>query len=53
MANVVLFAVHRIVSEYAERIYAYMENAKKLLVYLENTPRAIKMCISQLIKTQI
>ncbi len=25
----VLFAVHKIVSEYAERIYAYMEKAQR------------------------
>jgi hypothetical protein len=28
-ANLVLFAVHKIVSEYAERIYAYGEDAKR------------------------
>jgi hypothetical protein len=33
-ANLGLFAVHKIVSEYAERIYAYMEK----------TPRATKLC---------
>jgi len=27
--NVGLFAVHKIVSEYAERTYAYMENTQK------------------------
>ena len=36
MANLGLFAVNKIVSEYAERIYAY----------LEKTPRATKLCIS-------
>ncbi len=35
MANLGLFAVHKIVSEYAERIYAYMEK----------TPRDTKLCI--------
>ncbi len=34
-ANLGLFALHKIVSEYAERIYAYMEK----------TPRATKLCI--------
>jgi hypothetical protein len=28
-ANVGLFAVHRIVSEYAERIYAYMDKTQR------------------------
>ncbi len=42
-AKLGLFAVHKIVSEYAERLYAYME--KK--------PRATKLCISQLIIIQI
>ena len=43
MANLGLFAVHKIVSEYAERIYAYMEK----------TPRATKQCISRLIIIRI
>jgi hypothetical protein len=30
-ANVGLFAVHRIFSKYAERIYAYMEKTKETL----------------------
>jgi hypothetical protein len=42
-ANLGLFAVHKIVSEYAERIYAYMEK----------TPRATKLCISWLIIIRI
>jgi hypothetical protein len=42
-ANLELFAVHKIFSEYAERIYAYTEK----------TPRDTKLCISQLIIIQI
>ncbi len=42
-ANWWLFAVLKIVSEYAERVYAYMEK----------TPRATKLCISQLLIIQI
>jgi hypothetical protein len=42
-ANLGLFAVHKIVSEYAERIYAYMEK----------TPRVTKLCISRLIIIRI
>jgi hypothetical protein len=38
-ANLGLFAVLKIVSEYAERLYASMEK----------TPRSSKLCISQLI----
>jgi hypothetical protein len=43
-------AVH---GDYAERIYAYMENAKSLSPYSLTTPRDIKVCISRLIKIQI
>jgi hypothetical protein len=42
-ANLGLFAVHKFVSEYAERLY----------VYMEKTPRATKLCLSQLIIKQI
>jgi len=42
-ANLGLFAVHKIVSEYAKRIFAYMEK----------TPRDTKLCMSQLIKIKI
>jgi len=42
-ANLEMFAVHKIFSEYAERIYAY----------IEKTPRDIKLCISQLITIQM
>ncbi len=42
-ANLELFAVHKIFSEYAERIYAY----------IEKTPRDTNLCISQLIIKQI
>jgi hypothetical protein len=38
MANLGLFAVHKIVSDYAERISAYTEK----------TPRDTKLCIFQL-----
>jgi hypothetical protein len=50
-ANVGLFAVHRIFSKYADRIYAYNavhgEDAKRLLAYSPNTTRDIKVRISQ------
>ncbi len=61
-----LFAVHKIISQYAESIEPYSENmrkestvcvhgedAKKLLAYSHNTPRDIKVHISQLIIIQI
>jgi hypothetical protein len=38
-ANLGLFAVHEIVSKYAERIIAYMEK----------TPRNTKLCITHLL----
>jgi hypothetical protein len=41
--NLRLFAVHKIVLEYAERIYAY----------IGKTPRDTKLCVSQLIIIQI
>jgi hypothetical protein len=53
-ANVGLFAVNRIVSQYVERIYADMEKMQRdSFTYQENTPRDIKVCISQLIIIQI
>ncbi len=55
-----IFAVHKIVSEYAENIKrirrihgknlcVHGEDAKRLWVYSPNTPKDIKVCISQLI----
>jgi hypothetical protein len=42
-ANLELFAVDKILSEYAKRIYAY----------IEKTPRDTKLCIFQLLIIQI
>ncbi len=63
-ANVGLFAVLKIVSEYAEslnrirrirrkNLNVYGEYAKSLSAYSLTTPRDIKVCISQLIIIQI
>ncbi len=62
--NVGLFAVHKIVSEYAEtfnrvrkirgkNLCAYGEHAKSLSAYSLTMPRVIKVCISQLILMRI
>jgi hypothetical protein len=63
-ANVGLFAVLKIVSEYAEsfnrirrirrkNLYVYGKYRKSLSAYSLTTPRDIKVCISQLIITKI
>jgi|LakMenEpi03Aug12_release.lakeMendotaPanAssembly.Ray.scaffolds.fasta_scaffold1108978_1 hypothetical protein len=63
-ANAGLFAVLKIVSEYAEsfnrirrirrkNLYVYGEYSKSLSAYSLTTPRDIKVCISQLIVIQI
>ena len=64
MANVGLFAVHRIFSEYTESInsikricgknlWVYREHVKSLSACSLATPRNIKVCISQLVIIQI